>query len=878
MLIASGFALSLAVLNASYHRAYLREWARMWAALAVYAFAAGTALLVVNVAALQGIPGLRPGLSLAAIAAAYLHLRYLGAGMQRLCVPDTPPPAWRDRTILVLSLVAAALILVPVVTDPTASMTRYVVRITLLALAWGLAYGAAGLLILREVTATSALGRWTLGWALLFYAAVRTLEPLAHLLGPSPILAQFLTFGGLPLIVAMGAGMLISLLEVERARAVEEATARATAERATHKSEALLATALASTSDAVFVVGLDDRLIAFNARFASLVTQAYGLAVAPGMTMSSILEGRHLELWTDAFRRGAAGESHLRHEEVPLRPGEEMRRFAVRVVPVALEAGLLGVLVVVHDATDEDRVREAVAKREEWFGSMIENSSDIIFMVSPDGTIAYASPSLRRVLGHAPEALIGLSGFAFVHPDDVASLRDAMERSFAKDESAPFVVPFRAKGADGEYVALEAVSRPFVEADGTPRLIVSARDVRERQRLEAELLSARRLETVGRLAGGVAHDFNNLLTAIIGNLALMRDGVDDRRGLEGHISEIEHAVQRGAELTRRLLAFARRQMIEPRVLDLALHLRDLERLLTRLVGDRLALEIDAPPPVWPVRMDPTALEQVLVNLAVNARDAMPPGGTLTIRAQNLTVLPTGDEPLGIPAGDWVRVDVTDTGTGIDESLIGQIFEPFFTTKGETGGTGLGLATVYGTVRQAGGHVRVRSQLGAGTTFSLLIPRAAAPSPAPVAKDGAARLPRANGDETILVIEDETSVRGVTVKLLTRLGYTVLSAVNGLDGVTRAAEFDGRLDLVLSDLVMPGLGGVDAVARIRETRPDVAVIFISGFSAEALQWRGGMPSGGRLLSKPFLLEDLASTVRQTLDERRLARGGEDLGEL
>jgi two-component system, cell cycle sensor histidine kinase and response regulator CckA len=322
-------------------------------------------------------------------------------------------------------------------------------------------------------------------------------------------------------------------------------------------------------------------------------------------------------------------------------------------------------------------------------------------------------------------------------------------------------------------------------------------------------------------------------------------------------------VQRGAELTRRLLAFARRQMIEPRVLAIPAQVQDLERLLKRLLGPTIALDIDLPQSLWTIRADPTSLEQIIVNLVVNARDAMPQGGRLRISAANQHIRAPGRPSDPVAPGEWLRVDVEDTGTGIDESVLGQIFEPFFTTKENTGGTGLGLATVYGAVTQAGGQIRVHSTPGKGTRFELYFPRVIAPHAVPAASNSG-ELPRARKGETILFMEDEAGVRDVTSKLLTRLGYSVLVAVDGLDGVSVASAHTGQLDLIVSDLMMPKLGGIEAVARINVVRPNVPVLFISGFSEEALQRRPGSVTMGRVLPKPFSVHELATAVRETID--------------
>jgi two-component system cell cycle sensor histidine kinase/response regulator CckA len=857
--IAVGFAVTFAVLDSRYARPYLRTWRDMWIALALYAAASGTAVLMVSVPSMSAV---RVALSASAILAAWWHLRSLDVGMRLLCEPDAKPVRWIEWKLGIMLAVAVGLLFLPTAETRDVAFQRYLVRTSLLAAAWGFGYGWAAWTILRHPGSTSALGRRTLAGALIAYAVMRVLEPLTHFIGPSPILAQFLTFGGLPLLVAMAAGMLVSLLEVERARAVAEMSARADAEHTATASEAALATALASSSDPVVIVDLNGRVIAQNERFRQILRDVRGIEVEIGTPVESLVRQHVLAFWRDAFGRALQGESQMRTEQFVVTPDGVPRPFGVRVTPVRRGGEVIGVLFVAHDATEEEKLRAAISGREEWFRSMIEHSSDIIFQLSRDGTIEYVSPSLERVLGRKPAELVGQSGFDHVHPDDAAPLRDAMLRSFARDESLPPVVPFRAQAASLEWVTLEAVSRPYIEPDGTPHLIMAARDVRERRRLETELLAARRLESIGRLAGGVAHDFNNLLTAVIGNLTLIRERPAAKEFGE-NLDEIEQSVRRGADLTRRLLAFARRQMIEPRVVTLAPQVTEMERLLRRLIGERIKLEVNLPVDLWAVRVDPLALEQMIVNLAVNARDAMPDGGTLRISATNLTIATAGHTALGIAAGDWVRLNVEDTGVGIEESIIPHIFEPFFTTKGDSG-TGLGLATVHGAVSQAGGHARVESVQGRGTTFSIYLPRIVTATPTQTGMPTAPTLPRAKPGETVLLIEDEQSVREVTAKLLAKLGYEVVTAVDGRDGVNRAAAYDGVLHLVLTDLMMPELGGVEAAQEIRKLRPEIPVLFISGYSEQSVSWRDDMKATGRLLSKPFSVDELARAIRQAID--------------
>ncbi|MHB1298561.1 MAG: hybrid sensor histidine kinase/response regulator [Gemmatimonadaceae bacterium] len=856
-IIAFGFAAGIIAVGRDYDRPYLRSWRTAWLALGVHALISASVLVAVLT---HSLPTVRPALSVLALVSAWAHLFFLHEGMWALCLPQRRLPRWRNWVPGMALALAVALVFAPM--DP---MLRYEIRLTMLSVTWGITYILTGVLVVRKAPELSPLGRRALAGALLLYGFGRLLEPLTFQLPRSPVLEQFLMFGGLPLLVAMGAGMLITLLDAERRELVRAAEERSLALRAASESEAALAAALASSTDAVSIVDRELRLVAFNEPFRTIARAARGAEASLGMSLMSISPPERRAFWQAMFERAFAGEAQVLKHPIEDIGGRAPRLLSLRVTPVRRDGMINGVLVVGHDVTEEERLRTELERREARFRSLIENSSDIIIILSPVGTIDYVSPSVTRVLGHEPESLLGRNAFDFVHPDDADELRDTMQRIFDRDPSVPDVMPLRTLARNGEYARLEGVSRPFAEDDGTTRLIVSARDVRERLRLETELIAARRLETVGRLAGGVAHDFNNLLTAILGNVALMRGSVVAMPEVRSDLEEIAQSAQRGAELTRRLLAFARRQIIEPRVLDLGAQVRGLQRLLHRLLGEDVTLRLESAPALSVVRADPTALEQALVNLVVNARDAMPAGGTLTIRTCDAPI-DGGELSMGVPDGAWVRIDVTDTGIGIDEDTLGKVFEPFFTTKGKMGGSGLGLATVYGIVSQAGGHVRVRSTPGVGTTFSLFFPRAVGVLMDPIdeeaVRDGA--IPRAMPDETVLLIEDEESVRNVTARLLRGLGYRVLTAVDGADGIGVAEAHDGEIHAVVSDLVMPNIGGAEAVARIRERRPAVRVVFISGFSEDALGWRGAMPQGGRLLTKPFSRTDLARSVGGALD--------------
>jgi CheY-like chemotaxis protein len=372
------------------------------------------------------------------------------------------------------------------------------------------------------------------------------------------------------------------------------------------------------------------------------------------------------------------------------------------------------------------------------------------------------------------------------------------------------------------------------------------------------------MEAVGRLAGGVAHDFNNMLNVILGYVDLALRRVKSVDPICKNLIEIRHAAERSADLTRRLLGFSRRQAIAPRVLDLNHQMTGMEGLLRRIIGEDIALELVLGPDLWPVCLDPSQVDQVLANLSVNARDAMPDGGKLTIVTGNVTL----DEAYcavhaDARPGDYALLAVRDTGCGMDARTLERAFEPFFTTKPEGQGTGLGLAMVYGIARQNGGSVEIESELGKGTTFRLYLPRLvegreprAEPLVAPVGAP-----PR--GHETILLVEDEVSLRELAQELLEEMGYRVLAAASPGEGISLAETEQGAIDLLLTDVVMPVMNGKELSERIRTLRPHIRVLFTSGYTADVIAHRGVLDAGVQLLEKPFTLDTLARQVRQAL---------------
>jgi signal transduction histidine kinase/CheY-like chemotaxis protein len=408
---------------------------------------------------------------------------------------------------------------------------------------------------------------------------------------------------------------------------------------------------------------------------------------------------------------------------------------------------------------------------------------------------------------------------------------------------------------------------------------VDAQVERDRRRAEAEhealqirLNELQRLESLGQLAGGIAHDFNNLLAAILNYAAFVAEEIEAAASEPGgerwatarrDIEQIERAGQAAAGLTHQLLSFARREVIQPRRLDVNRVVAKVEELLRRTIGEDIELIVFAAEDLGAVVADPGQLEQVLVNVAVNARDAMPSGGLLSIETSNQVVdAEYASAHPGLVPGRYVRLRVSDTGTGMDAETVGHAFEPFFTTKAPGEGTGLGLATVYGIITQAGGYASLYSEVGVGTTFSALLPICDSPPEA----DSEAVEHQMSGEETVLVVDDDEQVREVAERLLTRRGYTVLVAPGGAEAQEIAQQYDGRIDVLVTDVIMPKILGRDLADRLVQARPDIGVLFMSGYARPVLASRGTLDHGVTLLEKPFSEESLLAKVREVIDNR------------
>ena len=516
---------------------------------------------------------------------------------------------------------------------------------------------------------------------------------------------------------------------------------------------------------------------------------------------------------------------------------------------------------IVAVSVEREETGLALRRNEKYFRALIENGLDLITVLNSDGTIRYESPSIERVLGYSQDELTGVRIFTLIHPDDVPRALESFKTGMDNPGKTP-AMTIRIRHKDGSYRTLEAIGRGLFDEPAVNGAIINSRDITERVQLEHQLLQAQKMEGIGRLAGGVAHDFNNLLTAMLGyadiTMMLLPEGTRAR----DNVSQIREAATRATDLTRQLLSFARKQMIEPRVINLSQLVLNTEKMIRRLISEDIALTTAIEAHQSLVRLDPSQFEQVLINLVINARDAMPDGGKLNIEVQDVMLSSSyARQHPSVLSGDYVMLAVTDTGIGMEAEVRERIFEPFFTTKGVGKGTGLGLAMCYGVVKQAEGHIWVYSEPGQGTTFKIYLPRAAGPEPTP----GPAPVEyRTGGHETILLVEDEPLVLLIASEALREAGYKVLTANSGPEALRMAEAFEGHIDLLLTDVVMPELGGRQVAERLLEQRPDTRVLYMSGYTDDAIVRHGVLEQGVAFLSKPFTPDGLARKVRIVLD--------------
>jgi two-component system cell cycle sensor histidine kinase/response regulator CckA len=495
------------------------------------------------------------------------------------------------------------------------------------------------------------------------------------------------------------------------------------------------------------------------------------------------------------------------------------------------------------------------------FRSLVQNISDIITVLGVDGMIQYESPSTERILGFTPEQLVGHNAFEFVHPEDIPAVRAAFMAAIS--EPGLTVSPeFRFRHADGSWVFLEAIGNNLLADPEINGLVITSRDVTARRALEEQLRQAQKMEAIGQLAGGIAHDFNNMLMIIRGYAELMLDQIGPGQPLRTSAVNILKTTDRASSLTNRLLAFSRKEAFTPRVLDVEALVKECVSMLPQLLGPDIDISIVSPSQPGLILIDPTQLEQVIMNLAVNSRDAMPQGGKLEIKLSNVTInATTAGAQTWIAPGRYIMLTVSDTGAGMDAQTQDHMFEPFFTTKEKGKGTGLGLAIVYGIVKQNRGQILVSSEIGKGSTFQIYLP--AVEEPLISAKQIKVHKESQRGAGTVLLAEDEECIRHLVGTFLEAEGYTVFPARDGIEAVQLAEQHVGPIDILLTDVMMPRMRGPQLASHLAPVRPEMKVVYMSGYTENLGQLDTTSGSKTTLLRKPFQLSELARRLQEVL---------------
>jgi len=674
--------------------------------------------------------------------------------------------------------------------------------------------------------------------------------------------------GGLALVVCL---TLFAAWNYSLRRRVAEQT------KQIRRSLSLLNATLESTADGILVVDTQGRVTSFNQRFLQLwgIPEPLAATKDDAKLLDHVLvQLREPEAFLAKVHALYATPEATSYDMLEFQDGRVFERYSQ---PQRLGTATVGRVWSFRDVTENKRAEEALQRRVELQDQLAKIAATVpgvicSFRLRPDGSVCmpYASPALEEILGLQPADVAEdfSPAFARLHPDDVGRAHSSIA------ESARTLLPwwdeFRVRHPRKGELWIEGRSVPRREPDGSILWHGFVQDITGRKqaeetraRLEAQLRQAQKMEAVGQLAGGVAHDFNNLLTVIVGNAGLLADEPALTPNLQEPVRQIATAAQRAADLTRQLLTFSRRQAMQIHSLNLNEVLSNISKMLHRLLGEHITLQCNFTPNLPPIEADAGMLEQVVVNLAVNARDAMPKGGRLVLSTQTEVLGPevARSNPQA-RAGRFVVLRVADAGCGMDPTTLARLFEPFFTTKDVGKGTGLGLATVYGIVKQHNGWLEVTSQVGRGTTFKVFLPAAESSAPAtePIPKFNQDPV---RGTETILLVEDDPSVLLLARTCLSRCGYHVLEAPNGVDALRVWREHDGQVDLLLTDMVMPaGMSGRDLAEQLRLARPDLRVLYSSGYSQE-LQDVGRL-SIDALLPKPYDPRALLQAVRRRLD--------------
>ena len=628
-------------------------------------------------------------------------------------------------------------------------------------------------------------------------------------------------------------------------------------------------TAIDATSEAIALFDADDRLIAFNRKFRE-IQGPLADTIEPGLRMEELIDAQlSAGLIVEAKGREAEWRrrrlDHYYKSEAPL---DQKRREDLWLNLRGQRMPDGSRISVITDITERKRIEEALRRSDELKSTILASALDSIITIDAQGVVLDFNPAAERVFGFNRDQIVGHKIADLIIPERYREKHRAGLKRFVETGEGTVIgerIEMAALRADGSEFPVEISVAPTYQGDRAS-FTAFIRDMSQQKVAEERLRQSQKMEAVGQLTGGIAHDFNNLLAVVLGNLDLVLEHLSDRDERHDLVSRAIKAAERGATLTQRLLAFSRKQPLHPKTIQLNSLVVGMDELLRRSLGEHIEIELVTAAGLWFCEVDPSQMEIALLNLAINARDAMAEGGRLTIETANARL----DDDYAaaqadLPPGQYVMLAVTDTGRGMSPQVMEQIFEPFFTTKQVGQGSGLGLSMVYGFVKQSGGHIAVYSELAEGSTFKIYLPRAQADSPAADAAAPPARSVSAPR-ECILVVEDNADVRELIVTLLTRSGYRVFAAANGAAALTLLETADG-VDLLLTDAVLPGgLSGRELAAEVRQRSPKTRILFMSGYTENAIVHHGRLDDDVLLLQKPFRESDLARKVQQALKEQ------------
>jgi two-component system cell cycle sensor histidine kinase/response regulator CckA len=652
----------------------------------------------------------------------------------------------------------------------------------------------------------------------------------------------------------------------ELARAIRHLESEATERRRKEEDLLRLAAIVECSEDAIIAADLDGKITDWNAGAEKMF--GYSRSEAAGMPVSIITPPERRNEPPQILAKIRKGAGVRNQETLRMKQDGKPVHVSLTVSPIRNQAGrLTGSAAIVRDITERMEMEAALRRSEANFRSVIENSPYGALRTLPDGRILLANPAVVRMLGYSSESdLLSLNMTTDIYrqaADRARIIEQSRNSEYVKD----IEVEWKHRNASSIMVRFSShiVKNQAGEIDHFDLMV---QDITKQRNLEDQLRQAQKMEAIGRLAGGVAHDFNNLLGVIIGYSELALDQIEPASAVRGQVEQIRRAGERAGALTRQLLAFSRQQVLDTKTLNLNAIISDMAQMLLRLIGEDVELQTKLDAELHSIRGDQGQIEQVIMNLAVNARDAMPHGGKLMIETRNVTV-EEDDLQRRTPMvpGDYILLTISDTGLGMDTDTQTHIFEPFFTTKAQGKGTGLGLATVYGVVKQSGGYIWVYSEPGVGATFKLYLPRVPEELQTNRPSDG---IDSHQGSATVLVVEDEASLRTFTCTLLQNKGYTVLEAGSGDEALALAGQYKRPIHLLLTDVIMPGMNGPVVAEKLASLHPEAKVLFMSGYTGFVS--RGLIDPHAVLVSKPFTREDLLHKIKQVLGPRTTAPTG------